>query len=209
MKSLLKNLVGVLAGLLFAAGACYAISGGPPYPVGKNLVGSYAGVLRPRACPIPFVTPVPLPVPSPTPGDLGANSIGVFTMGVRSEGLATGTFVFFAEGRVYNGTVQAVADAKGATVRGVINAREAVPNASATPGSSTANKANGNFDSRVIVTSAATFSLAGVRMRGHANLYLSPGATATDPQISSEICMKVNGFKQSNAAPAAVAAATP
>jgi hypothetical protein len=211
---LLKNLAGVAVGLLFALTSAYAIKGGPEYPAGTNVVGTYAGVLTPTAS--PCASPTPPPMCTPAVASCAANSIGVFSIGVPSSGLATGTFVMFAQGRVFNGTVRGVADPDKATLKGVLSARYDFtvsrttpcpePVGTCTPSASRENvtaTANGNLKTR-ITTSPTVTGGAATRLKGNATLDVSNGTVESgtlEQHVDCEMYLKVTGFKQTSTAP--------
>src|SRR5947207_13832016 len=104
----MKGLLGCLLCLVFTITQAFAISGGPPYPGATNVVGVYAGVMKPKK--VPATCPAdPSTCPDSPPG-CSANSLGVFSVGVPNSGTATGTFVMFSQGRVFNGTIKGTAD---------------------------------------------------------------------------------------------------
>ena len=217
---MLKNLAGVAAGLLFGVAAAHAISGGPQYPGGTNVVGTYGGVLTPTASPCPSATAVPTPECSPTIAACSANSIGVFSVSVPQNGLATGTFVMFAQGRVFTGSIQGAADPGKATLKGVLSARYdftltsaatpcpiPTPEPACTPSAFTQQitaTASGNLKTRITTpSSSASAGSSGLRLKGTATLDISHGLVfsgSLEPVVACEIFMKVTGFKQSNTA---------
>lgn len=189
--------------LVFMMTQAFAISGGPPYPGGTNVVGVYAGVMKPKSVPS-CCSIVPLPAgcdpakcgsPDDPPG-CSANSLGVFSVGVADSGLATGSFVMFSQGRVFSGTIQGTADpgkdASKATLKGVLSATYnftltfpptpcpiPTPAPSCTPSSFTQEvtaSANGTLDTRIKnVTSQNSFGATSVRLVGSATIDISQG----------------------------------
>ncbi|MDQ6809456.1 MAG: hypothetical protein M3Z64_08565, partial [Verrucomicrobiota bacterium] len=91
----MKAILGSLLCIVLATSQAFGISGGPQYPGGTNLVGTYAGVLQPMFDPT-----------NPS----SSNSIGVFSLGIPTSGTGGGTFVMFTQGRVFSGTIQGVGD---------------------------------------------------------------------------------------------------
>jgi hypothetical protein len=228
VKNLLKNLAGVLVGLLFGIASAYAIKGGPQFPSQTNVVGTYGGVLTPTGSPCPSITPAPACSPSISP--CAANSIGVFSVGAPQSGLATGTFVMFAQGRVFTGTIRGVADPHKATLNGVLSARYdftvtraptpcpcdfggfaspcaiVTPTPACTPSSFSQNitaLANGSLKTRITTSSNGFTGTGATRLRGSATLDISNGtvsSTTFEQNVDCEIFLKVSGFKQSNIA---------
>lgn len=215
VTNLLKNLAGIAAGILFAVSAAYAISGGPHYPGSANIVGTYAGVLVPTPTPaaVPTATPsptgTPTPTPAPTPPDPNDphNSIGIFSVGVPQSGLATGVFVMFTQGRVFNGSIEGVGDPEKATLKGILTARfdfRVTPFGGGSSIPVTAS-ANGNIKAKVVNSSQSFPSVVGAtRLRGNATLFISQGEVDAnnEPIITQSLALKVRGFKQSDTATA-------
>ena len=195
----------IFAGVVFAVSAAYAIKGGPPYPSQANLIGTYAGVISPTPTPNPPVFPA---IPS-----CSANSVGVFSVGVPTTGVATGTFVMFSQGRVFTGTIQGTADPGSSSLRGVLAATYnfSVSTVVTNPvtGDSTVEvqnvtaNANGSLKSKISQSDQVSLGAAATRIRGTATLDISQGHLNFDlsPFIDCESTYRVTGFKQSSTAP--------
>ncbi len=182
--------------LVLGASQCFAISGGPQYPGSNNVVGTYAGVMKPK-------TP-----PMDSPPNCSANSLGVFSIGVPNSGISTGTFVMFSQGRVFKGNIQAVADSGKATLKGILNATLNFSVTSPSPSPSTTVEvtatANGNLNTKITnVSSQTALGAASTRLKGKATIDISHGELNPDlsPQVDCEMTLKVSGFKQTNTAP--------
>ena len=179
----MKALLGCLLCLVFTSAQCFAISGGPQYPAGTNMVGTYAAVLQPQFDPTdPF----------------SSNSIGVFAASVPSTGLASGGFAFFARGQIFLGTMTGVGDPKGGTIKGILQADTGDAPLDATdelPG------ARGKLDAKV-VSQASRFGPTAVRLRGQATLLVDQGETDDTGRkiITASYTLAVEGFKQSDTA---------
>jgi hypothetical protein len=194
----MRALLGCLLCVVLTASQSFALNGGPPYPgSGANLVGTYAGVLQPPFCPVPD--------PSQCPG---LNSIGVFSLGVPSTGLSTGTFIMFSRGRVFSGTINANADPRGASVRGLLNASYNyslyVPN-STTGGFDTiavTATAAGPLRANIVAPRRSGFGITATRITGEATLSITGGFVngSGDPVVTSTLELSVSGFKQSDTA---------
>lgn len=109
----MKKILSFLLMIVFLQAQVFALSGGPAYGgKGENIVGSYSGVL----------------LPNDTASDIkGPNgeavgSLGIFSLKVPVTGYATGLFTMFAEGKIFPGTVSAVANALKGTVTGLLQA---------------------------------------------------------------------------------------
>jgi len=193
----MKVLLGGLICLLLTTTQALALSGGPPYPGSLNVAGVFAGVIKTKSPPID------------SPPGCSANSLGVFSVGVPTSGLATGTFVMFSQGRVFSGNIQGVADPGKATFKGVLNAtfNFTVTFPSPSP-STTANvtaTANGNINARIkTVQSQTALGAAATRLKGSATIDISHGELNPDlsPMVDCEMTLTLSGFKQTNTAPA-------
>jgi hypothetical protein len=207
---------------IFLVAETFAISGGPQYPGSTNIVGVYAGVMRPAQVPVTCATD-PSTCPDSPPG-CSANSLGVFSVGVPSSGLATGTFVMFSQGRVFNGTIQGTADpgkdAGKATLDAVLSASFnftvtfpptpcpiPTPAPACTPSSfseAVTASANGNLNAHIrSVLSRANLGATSVRLSGSATIDVSHGQVQADfsPEINCHMTLRVTGFKQTDTAP--------
>ena len=200
-----------LAGIVFAVSAAYAIKGGPPYPSGLNVVGTYGGVLSPTP------TPIPAPPPAAAP-PCSANSIGVFSVGVPSTGVATGTFVMFSQGRVFSGTIQGIADPGSSSLRGVLAAtynftfNRPNPVTGVNESIAVTATANGSLKSKIAQTGQNALGVAATRIRGLASLDISQGLVSgvdLTPIVDCESTYRVIGFKQSSSAPTTATTLTP
>ena len=189
----MKALFASLLCLVLTASQTFAIKGGPAYPAGTNLVGTYAGVLQGVFDPT-------------TPSS--SNSIGVFSVGVPKTGLASGPFVMFSRGRVFSGTIQGTADPTKASIKGVLNATFNFTKSQIVEGEVLTTEvtahASGPLYATVAATkSARTLSTATTILQGSAILSISEGQVAenNDPIIVSTLSLTVSGYKQSDAAP--------
>jgi hypothetical protein len=138
--------------------------------------------------------------PSFDPTDpFSSNSIGIFTTGIPTSGFATGSFAFFTRGRVFLGTIQGVADPKGASIKGILQA-----DIGGAPDISTdlLPSARGKLDARVVTFTGFT-GVSAVRIKGEATLFVSEGLRDDSGKliVSSIIVLAVDGFKQSNTPP--------
>jgi hypothetical protein len=192
-----KALFGSLLCLVLAASQSFAIKGGPQYPAGGNIVGTYGGVLQGIFDPT-------------TPSS--SNTIGVFSLGVPKTGNATGPFVMFARGRVFSGTIQAAADPIKASIKGVLSASfnyTLSQTVTDNDGKTTVitrpitASVNGPLDATVASAKSKTLSTATTILQGTATLNISEGHVAAngDPIIVSIVSLSVSGFKQSDTAP--------
>jgi hypothetical protein len=99
-----KPLALLLAYMLIQA-QTWALSGGPVYTNDQqSLTGTYAGVVVPT-----FESTTADPTVNPD-DVFGANSLGVFTIGVPATGIAQGSIALFFEGSFFQGGVVGIAD---------------------------------------------------------------------------------------------------
>ncbi|MDQ6622661.1 MAG: hypothetical protein M3Y86_04145 [Verrucomicrobiota bacterium] len=203
--------------ILLAALMCYvlvtaqasAISGGPVYPAGTSVTGTYAGVLEPRFDPTdPF----------------SSNSLGIFSLGVPATGLASGSFVMFVRGTVFKGTIQGLGNPNKGTITGILDAAFTVSTNQSTitdsfgfvftsSSNTVTARAQGNLNAKVLGTSTGRATSATL-LKGSANLFVSqtnsasptptpPGGT-TPPSggsgVTAAFSLDVSGFKQSTTA---------
>lgn len=202
LTALMKIVLAVLMCLLLCINECMALKGGPVYPAGTNIVGTYSGVLQ--------------GVFDPT-NPASNNSIGLFSLGVPSTGNASGAFVMFSRGRVFNGTIRASADPQKASLKGILSATYnytlsfPVTSTSPTGGVTTTitsiavtASANGPINATVAVSKSATVSSSSSAtiLRGDASVSISQGGVAAngDPIVTSVLLLLVSGVKQSDTA---------
>jgi len=192
-----KALFASLLCLVLTVSQTFAIKGGPPYPAGTNLVGTFAGVMQ--------------GVFDPTKPS-SSNSIGVYSLGIPKTGNATGPFVMFARGRVFSGTIQATADPTKASIQGVLSATfnynlsvvvrdsDGSTHIDTVPVTATA---NGPLTSTVSAIKSKNLTTSSTIMQGSAVLNISQGGVAAngDPVIVDVLSLTVSGYKQSDAAP--------
>lgn len=96
--------------VVFLQSQLFALSGGPIYSTATSVVGTYSGVMVPGQNPA-----------APLGGGGGiTNALALFTLGVPDTGLASGTFLIFALGRIFTGTITAFADPEEETMQGLL-----------------------------------------------------------------------------------------
>ena len=202
----MKALLGCLMFLVLTTSQGFAISGGPWGRGTLNVVGVYAGVLKPKIPPVD------------DPPGCSANSIGVFSVGVPSSGVSTGTFVMFSQGRVFTGTIQGVADPGKGTLNAVLSASLNFtvtfsptpcpsPVTTCTESSTTEQvtaTANGNLNASVFNAQSQSGNATGsTRLRGGATIDISHGtvdSVTLAPIVECEMTLHVGGFKQTDTA---------
>jgi hypothetical protein len=179
----MRILFALLMCLVFTTAQCFALKGGPPYPVGTNIIGTYAGVLQ--------------GVFDPT-NPRSSNTLGIFSIGIPQTGLATGSVAIFTGERTFVGTIQGIGDPNKATLRAALQAVPVV-----TGGGQTITTLNFHADGTVsadIKTVRSAFNtVANTRLTGTSTVTTTNNNTSPPTQnISSFV---VDGFKQSNSAP--------
>jgi hypothetical protein len=201
----MKILLACLMCLVLTASECFAISGGPVFGGGTNVVGTYAGVIkRPSETP-PASPPCPL-----IESGCAANSLGVFSVGVPASGISSGTFVMFSQGRIFTGTIRGTADPTQAKLTGVLNATFDFTETFINPDGTTTEvmvtaSANGNLKTRITTVSSHSGlnTTNAIRLAGTATLNIDHGTlnSANQPCVTCFMTLKVVGFKQTNTAP--------
>jgi len=193
-----KAIFAALLCFVLTASQTFAIKGGPPYPAGTNLVGTFAGVMQ--------------GVFDPT-NPSSSNSIGVFSIGVPKNGNATGPFVMFSRGRVFSGSAHATADPTKASIKGVLDATYnfsvsqrvtdilGIEHVETTTITATA---NGPLDTTVSSTKTKNLGTASTILQGSAVINISHGqvnGSTLAPVIVDILSLTVSGYKQSDTAP--------
>jgi hypothetical protein len=190
----MKILLAALMCLILCSSECFALKGGPVYPGGgTNIIGRYAGVLRPPFCPLP------------DPADCGGtlNSIGIFTLAVPQVGISDGAVLIFSEGRTFTGTLTALGNPNNGALTGVLNASYGTTdtfisnNGNTTTIFITHATASGGVNAKVSPSSnGQSFGVSSILVKGTANISIvdfDNGGATTGP-----FAFTVDGFKQSN-----------
>ncbi len=190
----MKAVLGSLLCFVLFASECFAIKGGPPYPGGSvSLAGTYAGVLQPAFDPTdPF----------------SANSLGVFTLGIPTDGGSTGNFLMFTRGRVFGGSIQGVTDPSKAKLSALLSATFSytlsfVDAFGVLQSVAVTATVTGPLDAKV-TASRNPLAASSALLTGSAVAFISNGGVQPngDPTIDGTLSLDVMGFKQSNVAPA-------
>jgi hypothetical protein len=195
----MKIVLACLMCVLLSASECFAISGGPVFNTSINVVGTYAGVIK-----IPHPNAPPSDIP-----DCAKNSLGVFSVGVPTTGIASGDFVMFSQGRIFTGTIRGTADPGRAKLIGVLNATFdfTVTIIGTDQTIDVTAEANGSLKTTIsnVSSQAALGATTATRLTGTATLAINHGEVdfANEPIITCEMTLRVVGFKQSSVAPAA------
>jgi hypothetical protein len=172
----MKILLGCLMCLVLPMSQAFAISGGPPYPIQANIIGTYAGALNPVVA--------------------SSNTLGIFSVGIPDTGLASGPFFVFTGERTFVGSIQGVGDPDKATLRANLQAIPVV-----TAGDTTIFTLNFHADGSMnakVKARSKRFGTTSTRLTGTAHI------TTTNrndtPPTTTETDFTVDGFKQSNTA---------
>lgn len=168
----MKALLACLMCLLLPAAECFALRGGPPYPAGTNIVGTYAGVL---------IGP--------------PNELGIFSLGIPRTGLASGSVALFTGQRAFVGTIQGVGDPDRATLRAVLRAIPVVMQGDTTV-TTLGLHADGSVDA-TIRTPRTSSIFSSTRLDGTSSITTS---VTGGPEVTPQQFV-VDGFKQSSTAP--------
>lgn len=196
----MKAILGSLLCFVLFASECFALSGGPQYGGGVNVVGSYAGVLQPAFDPTdPF----------------SANSLGVFTLAVPTVGESTGNFLMFSRGRSFSGTIQGVTDPSTAKISALLDATfnytlSFIDSTGTLQTVDVTATVNGPLTAKIKPTRSLTASST-AKIRGTATAFISNGGVEPngDPTIDGTLSLDVIGFKQSDTAGVGTGTITP
>ncbi len=190
----MKALLGSLLCLVLFASECFALKGGPPYPVGTSISGVYAGVLQPAFDPN---------------NQTSSNSLGIFTLGIPDSGASTGDFIVFTRGRVFGGSIQGVADPNRTKLSALLNATftytlttfDSTGNPVTTDVTATV---NGTLTAR-ITSPNNSLSPTSAFLTGDAQAFVDNGEVDLngDVIVVDTLLFDVMGFRQSTVAPAA------
>ncbi len=164
----------------------YALSGGPVFTNSSVAVsGTYSGTLG-------GITPSDPDHPSTI-------TLGLFVISVPTVGLATGTFILFAKGFTYTGSIEAVADPRSGLFSGLVNAQHYdLEPTSFSDGTSGTIKVEDADASGAISATIHSRSNGSARLSGSAVLTVTPVGTSTFTR--STIVLNVSGFQQSASA---------
>src|SRR5947209_4824739 len=180
----MKALFGALLCLVLTVTQAFAISGGPPYPASTNVVGHYAGVMR--------------GVFDPTnPGS--SNSIGVFSVGLPTSGLATGTFLMFTQGRSFTGTMNGTGSPVSSTLQAILTATfsytlHTISSTGTVTDVSVTASVNGTMDAHIVTPrNSSLFGPTNTLLRGSATLNVDQGQVAANgtPVLTAVLSLKV------------------
>ena len=96
----MKKVLSLLLAFVFLHTQAHALSGGPVFgTAGGSIIGTYAGILA-----------------GPP------NALGIFVVGVKDVGPATGDFNIFISGTFYGGTIIGIGDPQDSSFEGVLQA---------------------------------------------------------------------------------------
>ncbi|MFN2623252.1 MAG: hypothetical protein ABR611_10435 [Chthoniobacterales bacterium] len=179
----MKALFASLLCFVLTASQTFALKGGPPYPVGTNIIGSYAGVMQ--------------GVFDPT-NPRSSNTLGIFSLGIPQTGLATGSVALFTGERTFVGTIQGIGDPNKATLRATLQAIPVVTGGGQTV--TTLNfHADGTVNASIKTVRSAFNTVANTRLVGTASITTTNRNDSPPTQTISSFV--VDGFKQSNTPP--------
>ena len=196
----MKKVLSLLLSFAFLQAQSWAIGGGPGggTTTATAIAGTYSGVLLPAGQTNPSII-----------NQASSASIGLFSVGVPSTGIATGAAVAFVDGVAYIGDMIGVADPQKNTLVGIVEATSnfdvvtLIPVVDPVTGQVTFQQvttkvfAQGNIQTRI---SGSGFAESGnIRLFGKAELDLfatiNPDGT---PAITNTVKFQVDGFKQSD-----------
>lgn len=199
----MKKVLSLLVAFVFLQVQTWALSGGPVYAGNSAVVrGTYSGILIGS-----------LPAGSTTASGTNANQLGVFAIGMPSEGLGSGIFAFFGEGSTFYGSIVATIDPLKLKLAGLIKGQAntvTFTTSTNANGISTTNSANvpfgfadGTIEAKLSYPGGAAAS-GGARVTGTAFLEVAflvdnPATIPVDPVITpfGTAELMVDGFQQS------------
>lgn len=171
-------LLAVLMCQVMLVSQAFALAGGPIYPGGSvSTTGVYAGVLN----------------------GLLSNSLGLFTVSVRSQGIGAGTAVVFRNGYFFGGTIQAIADPTSAALSGVLDLSYTYTFIRGGETNTVTISASGLIRATIDQTNTR-FGRGGIRLNGTAVVTATTPPTdqaiPVDSSLLSTISYQIVGFKQ-------------
>ncbi len=189
----MKILLAVLLCFVLTTSESFALKGGPVYPGGgANIIGRYAGVLRPPFCPL--ADPMNCP---------GLNSLGLFTLSLPQIGLGTGAAFIFASGRTLSGTITASGDPNTAALSGVIDTSFIVTTSVSSTGGFTqitCATGAGRVTGKIATKPGAFPSVSSILVKGTASVTTACNTSSSCPTgcVNGNTPYQIEGFKQSN-----------
>jgi hypothetical protein len=201
----MKKILPLLLCYVLSASQMYAVSGGPVFTSNISPVGTFSGViegitetddLNASGPPIPGD---PLPAvnnSSTTP----SNALGLFDLVVPSVGLSSGTFLLFADGIVFTGTITASADPDTDKIIGILEATTNIMVTDLDTGVSATVTESSVGEINATVTGATSTGSSLGALKGTADLQVSFGEvdpTTLEPIVDRTINFIVLGVKQS------------
>ncbi len=209
----MKKLLPVLLCYVLSASQTYALSGGPIFNSNGSSRGSYSGVIEGITEVDNGSTTGPAipgdPVAGGTAGStpVPSNALGLFNLSVPATGFATGSFILFEDGTVFNGTITATAPTGSNKLVGIIEASFTTVLFSSTDiFGDTATETTTSATAVGKITAKATGGAAGSsnlgRLTGTANLDVSFGQVDSnnEPVVARSTTFNVIGIKQTSVA---------
>jgi hypothetical protein len=192
IRPIMQRVLSLLVAYVFLQTQVWALSGGPVFAgAQQSLTGTYAGVI------IPSLEGAESLDADVDPATLfGANSLGVFTIGVPNIGLAEGAVVLFFEGSFFTGGLIGVADPDKRKLFGVAQLiRIFAASSDGDGGLSVAfdARADGSFQADIKVENSQSF-----RLNGSGVFALQVfDFTVLDFVARGQIAVEIEGFRQS------------
>lgn len=188
----MKNILSLLVAFVFVQTQCWALSGGPHYGGNTTAVsGTYAGVFT-------GISSTAAPVAGAVPG---ANSLGVFVIGVPITDLARGSIALFAEGVFYQGGIFAIVDPNKQKLSGIAQMVHlaSVDSSTTSLAFTYDSRADGTIEAEISSDASQSGSTAGTTLSG-TGLFTVANLSLVDFSFnpSGTLSFTVEGFKQSN-----------
>jgi hypothetical protein len=199
----MKKVLSLLVAFVFLQVQTWALSGGPVYPGNQGSVkGTYAGTLLGQFPPNTTTT-------TTTTNSTGVNGLGMFALGVPTNGLGSGIFAFFSNGDTFYGSIVGTIDPDkltlNALVRGQANRTTYTSGNGTATGTPTITQVPYGFASGTIVARLVkptrggfgTNNSTGFRVEGNAFLEISFVVPGNLIQRFGTLDAVVDGFQQS------------
>jgi hypothetical protein len=227
----MKTLMAILLSFIISEAPVLAIHGGYTLGGAIPLSGTYAGVLIPTSdtvLPPPVTTTTTTTTTGTTatttsaPVGFGTNSLGLFTLGLPTTGIGSGTVVIFSSSQQLSGTIMAIPDPNSSSgVLGVITATGEVTTAAFTDNflglneNLTTTQLTGDASGSLVATvsqGVVSDSPYGINLNGTSNMTISTASTDVNGNTvltpTENITFAVDGFLQSFVVTATAAATT-
>jgi hypothetical protein len=190
----MQRVLSLLVAYIFLQTQVWALSGGPVFAGDQqSLVGTYAGVIIPS---LEGLDPADLNDDDEADPVFGANSLGVFTIGVPDTAFAEGAVVLFFEGSFFTGGLIGIADPDKGELFGIAQLIRIFSSSSDGDGGLSVTfdgRADGSFQAKIRAENAQS-----VRLNGSGTFALQLLNFDTfEFENRGAIAVEIEGFRQS------------